>query len=409
MKNSGTIIKKELSRVFGDKKMIFSLFLLPPILVIGIYSLIGMLAGNMSKDIEEHIPAVYMMNAPADLTEAASQSGYSSMANIKWLPVDTTEAELSEIKDQILGGSVELLVEFDAQFTDKIMSYQAAGDPIPDITIYYNTTGNYSQTAKNVLQEVLLNGYEKSLLQNRLGNLELLTVYNENEVVIVNEDKANGEYLSMMLPYLITFLLFASAMGLCVDAIAGEKERGTMASLLLTPIKRSQLVFGKIVSLSILASISALAYALSMLIAMPMMVKSMTGGESVDTAVSFTAFQVIGLIMLMITMVYLYVAVISLVSVIAKNAKEANTYVTPLYMLVLVAGMITMFQGGTPKSGITFMIPVYGSALSIQNLMTNELTITQLGFSIAGNVVAALLLTVLVTRAFNSEKVMFNA
>ena len=66
MKNAGIIIKKELNRVFGDKKLIFSLFLLPAVMVIGIYSLIGQLAGSMSKDIETHIPVVYLQNAPAD-------------------------------------------------------------------------------------------------------------------------------------------------------------------------------------------------------------------------------------------------------------------------------------------------------------------------------------------------------
>ena len=71
--------------------------------------------------------------------------------------------------------------------------------------------------------------------------------------------------------------------------------------------------------------------------------------------------------------------------------------------------MITMFQGGTEKSDFLHAIPVYGSALSIQNIMTNELSALQLGYSLCGNLVLAFLLTFAVTRAFNSEKVMFNA
>ena len=410
MKNAGIIIKKELNRVFGDKKLIFSLFLLPAIMVIGIYTLIGQLAGNMSKDIETHIPVVYLQNAPADFPAILDQTGYRDIADIRELETDASEASIQEIKDGILDGSVELMVVFDPQFSEKVTAYQSQGDEIPDVTVYYNTTGNYSSAARKSFDSMVMTAYQTLLLQNRLGNLEMLNVYQEEEVIIVDEDKASGEYLSMMLPYLITFLLFASAMSLCVDAIAGEKERGTMASLLLTPMKRSQLVFGKLVSLSILSSISALVYAVSIVLAMPMMVKSMGGAEAtVGMGLTLSVFQILSMILILITLVYLYVALISLVSVIAKTVKEASTYVTPLYIVVLLAGMITMFQGGTEKSDFLHAIPVYGSALSIQNIMTNELSALQLGYSLCGNLVLAFLLTFAVTRAFNSEKVMFNA
>lgn len=389
--------------------MIFSLFLLPAIIMIGIYGLMGQLAGKMNTDIETHIPYVYLLNAPDDLAPLMEQTGYTELAEIEYLSADTSGDRLQEIKDSILKGDVELMVAFDPQFTEKVAAYHAQGDAIPNVDFYYNTTGNYSSVAKNTFEKTVMDAYETALLQNRLGNLELLTVYNPQEIIIVDEDKANGEYLSMMMPYLITFLLFASAMSLCVDAIAGEKERGTMASLLLTPIKRRQLVFGKLVSLSILAAISAIIEAVSMVIAMPLMMKSMTGGVAMETNVSFSLVQIGSLALILITMVYLYVALISFVSVIAKTVKEASSYVTPLYIVVLLAGMITMFQGGTKRSDFLHAIPVYGSALSIQNIMTNELTALQFGYSIAGNLVLAVILTMLVTKAFNSEKIMFNA
>ncbi len=298
------------------------------------------------------------------------------MADIRELASDASEASIQEIKDGILDGSIELMVSFDPQFSEKVAAYQSQGDAIPDVTVYYNTTGNYSTAARSTFGNVVMSAYQTLLLQNRLGNLEMLNVYTEQEVIIVNEDKASGQYLSTMLPYLITFLLFASAMSLCVDAIAGEKERGTMASLLLTPIKRSNLVFGKLVSLSILSSISALVYAVSIIVAMPMMMNSVgEAGAATGMGVTLSVFQIASMILILVTLVYLYVALISLVSVIAKTVKEASTYVTPLYIIVLLAGMITMFQGGTDRSDFLHAIPVYGSALSIQNIMTNELKI----------------------------------
>ena len=71
----------------------------------------------------------------------------------------------------------------------------------------------------------------------------------------------------MMLPYFITILLFAGAMGLGVDMITGEKERGTMASLLVTPVKRSSIVLGKVFALMALTGISSVIYVAAMVAA----------------------------------------------------------------------------------------------------------------------------------------------
>lgn len=408
MGKSMIIIKKELARVFGDKKMVFSLFILPALLVIGIYSLMGMMVESMSQDIEAHIPTVYVVNAPENAKQIAAMTGYEEMANVYW--VDALDAAgKQQIEAEILEGTTELMVTFDDSFEETIAAYKQAGDKIPAVTIYYNTTGNYSAPARSTFKGMVLDVYKEMLLGERLGNLELLTIYQEDSVVIIDEDKANGEMLAMMLPYLITMLLFAGAMSLCVDAITGEKERGTMASMLLTPIKRKELVIGKMVALSLLSAISAVVYAVSMVVTMPAMMGSIAGGAEVEMNVSFSVMQIVELLVIMLTLVYLYVALVSLVSVVAKSAKEASTYVSPLYMLVLVLGMITMFQGGQEKADVLFAIPVYGSALSIQNIMTNELTLTQFGLTMAGNVLLAAVITFAITKAFNSEKIMFNA
>ena len=408
MEKSIIIMKKELTRVFGDKKLVFSLFILPALLVIGIYSLMGKMTESMTQDIEEHIPTVYMVHAPETVKQIAQATGYDQVAEIYWL--DTiTDSRQKELEAHILDGTAELMVTFEDAFEEKITAYEQAGDAIPEVTIYYNTTGNYSTAARSVFKGMILDVYKEMLLGARLGNLELLTIYEENSVVIVDEDKANGEALAMMLPYLITMLLFAGAMSLCVDAITGEKERGTMASMLLTPIKRRELVVGKLVALSLLSAISAVVYAGAMIVAMPMMMRSMTDGASMELNVKFSPAQIIELMLIMITLVYLYVAIVSLVAVIAKNAKEASTYVSPLYILVIVLGMITMFQGGQEKADAMFAIPVYGSALAIQRLMTNELTFVQFGLTAVGNVLVAVLVTYAITKAFNNEKIMFNA
>lgn len=401
------IFKKEIFRVFSDKKMIFSLFILPAILMFGIYGLMGMLMDNMVSDVEEHISTVYVQNAPEGFEELAAQTGYAQTANINYLATDTSAEKIAELKDGILNGGVDLLVVFDKEFLAKAQTYENAGDPIPSVNVAYNSTLNYSSMARSTFNGLMLGGMETVLLQNRFGNLDLLTVFNTEEELIINEDKANGEFLAMMLPYLIVMLLFAGAMGLVVDAIAGEKERGTMANMLLSPIKRSSIVFGKLFGLSLLSVLSSLVYAGSMIMAMPMMMEGMgeLGGN-----VSLSPLQILELLGIIVSLVLFNVSALCLISVFAKNAKEANAYVMPLYMAVIVLGMLTMFNaGGTAPATTSYAIPIYGSSLAIQALVTNELTLVQFGLSAGVNVVCMLVMVYAISKIFNNEKIMLNA
>lgn len=402
MKN---IFKKELMRVFSDKKMIFSLFILPAIVMIGVYSLMGTMVNKLESDIEEHVSVTYVQNAPEDFKALAAQVGYDTAAEIKYVASDASAEEIQQIKDDILNGDVDLFVVFDEEFLSKAQAYQNAGDPIPSVKLAYNSTMNYSTAARSMFNAMVLDVYETNLLQNRFGNLDLLTVFNSEDELIINEDKANGAMLAGMLPYFIIMMLFAGAMGLCVDAIAGEKERGTMATMLLSPVKRSSIVFGKLFGLSILSALSSVVYAASMIVAMPMMMGDMGMGE-----ISFSVLQIVELLGIMVSLVLFNVCILCLISVFAKNSKEASAYVTPVYMVVIVLGMLTMFNvGGTAPSTPSYAIPIYGSSLAIQAVAFNELTLAQFGLSVAGNIICVLVMVVAITKVFNNEKIMMNA
>jgi sodium transport system permease protein len=401
------IVKKELSRVFHDKKMVFSLFIMPAVMIVGMYSLMGTLLGNMMSDIEEHVPSVYIQNAPADLDEMIQTTGYE--ADIEYLEESDN---IDDLKDGIFNGTVDLLVVFDEGFSDTIGAYQAAGDPIPEVKTYYNTAEDYSSAARESFVSRVLYSYQQGLLTQRLGNMEQLTVFfidkDPNASVIVDEKKQDGRILGMLVPFLLNIMLFAGAMGLGVDAITGEKERGTLSSMLVSPIKRGEIVFGKLISLAIMSSISAAVYVVSIVVAMPILMNGATGGELGAVSLQFSPLEVIMLFVILIVVVYLYVAIVALIAVLARTSKEANTYVMPAYVLVMLGSIMTYAGTGDTKLA-NFFIPIYNSAVSIQNLLMGELTLAQFGATVLTISVLAAIITSLITRAFNSEKIMFNA
>lgn len=404
MKNPIMIVmNKELTRVFSDKKMVFSLFIMPAILMVGIYSFMGKAMNSMMDDIKEHVAKIYVENAPEGFSDFIGQSGI--IADIQYAKDESGE----EVKNMIFDGTLDLYVVFEENFLNKVADYQN-GSEVPELKTYYNPSEDYSNEARDKFLKLVAEPYRQALLAERIGDLNSLAIFvidkDPASSVIMDESKASGKMMGMLLPYLIVILLFTGPMSLGIDAITGEKERGTLASMLVSPVKRSQIVLGKLLSLSILSCLSAIVYAGSIAFSLPKLYKGM---EESGMTMKVTPLQILMLLVIMLALVYLYVSVVGAICVFAKNAKEAGTYVSPAYIVVLVAGVLTMFAGNKETALGMFAIPVYGSATAIQKLLVNELTMAQFGLAVGGSLLAAVIFTAIITKAFNSEKVMLNA
>lgn len=401
MSGTGEIFKKEIIRIFKDMKMVFSVFILPIVVMIGVMYLMGNVVKNMMNDIEEHQSIVYIQNEPG--------SFQAFLKNVDLdVKIKNTSADNKKVKEDILNGDVDLLIEFPDDFDEFIQNYKE-GDKVPQIKAYYNPSEDYSSAAYDKIALEVLESYRQVLLKERVGNLEqiaVFTVNSDNEEMIIQDDaKAGGKALGTMLPYFVTMMLFAGAMGIGTDMIAGEKERGTMASLLVSPIKRRSIIFGKVFALMTISGLSAVISTAAMVICMPMLSKSMMGEGSVNVNMNLNIRQIIMLGLLLVALSFLYSTIISLVSVFAKTVKEASSYVSPIYTVVLVIGILTMYMtGDVPKSA--YYIPIYNSAVVLKQILTQEVTMAQYGITLAITLGAGLVLTGVIARAFESEKVM---
>ena len=393
-----TIYKKELARIFKDKKMIFSVFLLPVLIMVGIMALVGNLATRQAEDIQSHKSIVYMINKPD------SFSAFLEAADLN-MEVNTikTDSERENVMDLLRNGDADLLIEFPENFDSIIQEYQT-GDEVPQIKTYYNPSEDYSSSAYELISNQTLEAYRQTLLSQRVADmngLQIFTVNSDNKDMIVQDDqKASGKALWMMVPYLITILLFAGAMGIGTDMIAGEKERGTMASLLVTPVKRKSIVLGKVFALMTISGISSVIYIVVMGATFP---KILGGDSGLD--IEITPEQIVMIGILLVAIAFLYSAIVILISVFARDLKEASTYITPAYMVVLVIGMMTMFT--TSEAGMKdYLIPFYNTALALKGILTSEVTMAQYGVTLVMTLVLGGILTAVIAKAFGSEKVM---
>ncbi|MFV0466417.1 MAG: ABC transporter permease [Lachnospiraceae bacterium] len=398
------IMKKELYRVFKDKKMIFSLFFLPVIMIIGICVLIFVLISNMQDDIQSHVPLVYVQNAPEDFKLMLDSD---SAATATFLDA---EDDISEIKNEILSGKADLLIIFPKEFNEMLQSTTQENVALPQIRTFYNPSEDYSAEARDRYVSVYLEEYRIQKLEERFGNLEytqIFTIDSDNsEGMIQDENKAAGKVLGMFVPYFITIMLFTGAMTMGIDVFTGEKERGTMANLLLTPLKRSEIVFGKIAALSLLSILSAMVYVISILIAIPVAVQSIGAEERLEGfSITFSPLQIFEMLVLVIGIVLLYVGIVGMVSIMSKTVKVAQTYVSVLYMLVIVSSMITMYSSEV-KDMTSYLIPVFNTSVAFRGIFSQSLTMEGFLITIVITYLIDLLLILGIASAFKSEKVM---
>lgn len=399
MKGMGEIFKKEIVRVFKDPKMVLSVFVLPVALMIGLLYLMGNVMTNMEDDIEAHKSIIYIENQPKSFQQFLNE--YDIEGDIRPMK------KLDEIKKEIRNGAADIFLAFPKEFDEQIQTYQE-GNEVPVIQTYYNPSEEYSSAARNDFM-VILEEYRNTLLAGRVGNLEQLLIFtvdsDSEEVILQDDKKAEGKALGTMLPYFVTLMLFAGAMSIGTDMIAGEKERGTMASLLVSPVKRSAIIFGKVFALMTISGLASVVSTIAIIVCMPLVSKSMFGESVSGVGMKLDAEQIWMLGTLLVAVAFLYATIIALVSVFAKTVKEANSYVMPVYILVLAIGIMTMYMTGEPSKA-SYYIPIYNSAIVLKGIFVHEVTGIQFLITLMTTLVFGLILTGIIAKAFDSEKVM---
>ena len=382
-----TIFRKELARFFGDKRTALAAILLPGVLIFAVYTFMGSALANQFSVDEDFTPSMQAVNLPGSISTLAGQGG---------LTLEATQ-DPDGAKALIEGQELDLLAVFPEDFDAQVAAYDpSSGASAPAVELYYNSASVDSATAYEMMS-ALLEGYESSLANKfdvnpGAGSYDLAT-----------EADTAGTLMSSMMPMLLMIFLFSGCTSAAPESIAGEKERGTIATLLITPLKRSDLALGKICALSIIALLSGISSTIGTLLSMPTLMQ-MEG----DLGAAYSPVHYLALCLVILSTVLFLVACISLISAFAKTIKEAQTYVTPLMILAMVVGVTAMFGGGANTHLWAYFIPFYSSVQAMVGIFALELNWTYLLITVVSNLAYTAIGVWGLTRMFNSEKIMFQ-
>ena len=387
MKNIWTVMKKEFARFFRDRRLVVSLFL-PGILIYLIYSLLGSgLISNLGGVDENYVYQVYTVNMPDEF--AAQFEGVSFM-ELHAISAEEADGHKQAVSDQ----QEDLLVIFPADFEEKYAA-AVAGDPTaaPTVEFFYNTVRSEGSQAYSLFASAI------SDLQQQVTPYFLPLVTD-----LATDADVTGMIFSMIAPMLVLMLLFSGCMSVAPESIAGEKERGTLATMLVTPVRRSHIAAGKIIALSAISLLSGICSFLGIILSLP---KLMGAAGNLSAAV-YTAGDYLMLLGVVLSSVLVMVALVSIVSAFAKSVKEATGMIGPLMILVMLLGVSTMFSSGATGSYLWYLIPLYNSARAMSGIFSFLASPVAVLITIAVNLVVAALLAVLLAKMFDSEKIMFN-
>ena len=390
MRNIITIMKKEFARFFGDRRMI-AMMLMPGVLIYIVYSFMGTAMTSMFHPDEGHAPVVYAVNMPDSVAPRLQSAGMS----IERIGAD----EVAEVKERIAQSEADLCVVFPLGFDESVAAYDAQTSPgyAPNIEAYFNSMAPNSQSAYMTFTYIL-DEYES----------ELANKFDINRG-IEDADRAAPEdistsIISSMMPLLLLVFLFSGCMALAPESIAGEKERGTLATLLVSPLGRSELAAGKMLSLAVLSFLTGLVTALATMLSLP---KLFSGSGEVIVTNIYTAMDYILLSCVILSTILLIIAVLSIASAFARTVKEANMAITPLMILVMLVGVTGMF-GGTQEDIAFYLIPLYNSVQSMSGVFALDYSAMNIVAASLSNFVYACAGGFVLTKMFNSEKIMFS-
>jgi sodium transport system permease protein len=218
-----------------------------------------------------------------------------------------------------------------------------------------------------------------------------------------SQDSA-GQMYGYLLPMLMMIFLFSGCMAVAPESIAGEKERGTIATLLVTPLKRWELALGKVISLSCIAVLAGASSFIGTMLSLPNMMGQMPDEVS---AALYSPLDYAMLFVIIISTVLLFVSLISLISAFAKTIKEASSLVMPLMIVVMLVGVLGMF-GTAQENPLFYLIPAYNSVQCMVGIFSFSYQLPFVAITAATNLLVAAASIIALTKMFNSEKVIFS-
>ncbi|CAM4294118.1 ABC transporter permease subunit [Pseudoalteromonas ostreae] len=399
------VFKKELKELLRDKKTLIFIVALPVAIFPLLFAVMAFISSQATLEAEQKVHTYAIINGEYAQSFTDKVFYHKSFQLYKGEHTFNTVAELTEaVKAGTIDMGIFLPADAKQNLDDaKQSQWQVVYNDAKAINFLFDRVKELAEEFGNSLRAEKLLSYGVSVEQQS-------AIIDPIKVVKVDTaDKREnlGEKIGGLIPYLLIPLVLMGATYPAIDLGAGEKERGTLETLLLTPITRTQLVLGKFITLLAASIATTTITVLSMGVWISIAI-SFIDLDVIKTA--FSSLRVLDLALIFIILLPVAAIFSSLalaISIYARSFKEAQNYMTPLSMGVIFPIIVALLPN-VELTAKTAFIPVTNVALAIKEIIKGTIDYTLLGVIFLATVIVAGALLAFCVKWFNKEEVLFR-
>ena len=378
--NLWNILKKELRELFRDKKSLAMMLVIPvliPLLIIGMSALFE---SQVSKEVSEYNKIGFAYEMTEEEKNIAEKMG-----------IEIISGKEEELKQKYENGEINLYI------TKQDNNYKINTDGSDNSTFASNLMETYFNTYKQYLQQSFLQ--ENNINPDKV--LDIITV----EENVLEQDNYFANYIKNYAFLFIMMAITVSATYPATDTTAGERERGTLETLLTFPIKSRDIIVGKFLGVTVSSIITGIL-SLVLAILSLMLTKNMFSiYEGMD--VMYSPLTIVFAVIVIIAYSFFISGVCIAIASTSKTFKEAQSALTPLTFISFFPGMIAFMMGIT-TTPILSLVPFLNFTLLFTDINNGTINVVNIGLMAISTILYISLVLVHIIKQYKSEKVLFT-
>jgi sodium transport system permease protein len=398
-RNIFIVYRKELREALRDRRTLISSIVVPLLLFPVLAIVLGYTAAELFGELNRQSSRIMILGGEDSPDIAA---GLKAVKNLRVLPT------AADYADQISDKKIRAAVEIPAGFQKSVERGEH-----PDVKIYIFSGDLKSATAANRI-ELFFRDYRDSIVREQLAAHQLpanlMKPFDIERQNVVPTEKVAGETYGGLIPYLAILMCMTGAMYPAMDLTAGEKERGTMETILSSPISRTHLVFGKfllVLSASLATATLSVASMAGSFTVLSHLVPAQGGGEGLPI-IPIHAKTALAVFAMAVPIAVLFSSAMITIALFAKTFKEAQSYLTPMTFVVLVPSIAAVIPGIELNTKLA-LIPILNVSLLCKELITGTYHWNYIALTFLTTCVWAGAALFLAVKMFQRESVLFSS
>lgn len=380
-----TVLKKELMDLFRDRKAWIGALVVPLVVIPFVFFLLGASYSNVEKEAREYVPLAI--------------HGSSALIDSLQLKPGVEIMEIPEPEQALQAGQLRAVLTIPAGFDEEIAAGRTA-----QLTVAYDSTNQKSVYARELIEQTV-DGYSKEVVAKRLKQAGLseqtIQPIASTYQNAASNERQSGGMLAGIIPLMLVVSLASAGMAAANDLVAGEKERGTLETLMTAPIAAKHILTAKLLAVMTMSTMGAVASLISVTLALRLGPMAAEGNHF--TLAFLSPFTLLVLVVTILLLAALFAGLELVLSTIAKSFKEGQTYMSAVIFLAMVPSYMLMPVSPVDIPTHYYVMPVFNGVALCKEVFYGKVDPTHALLGIGSSLVYVIGTIFLASRIFRRE------